>query len=117
MKKFTRKDFILIVAILVIAAVGALANFIIRQRPAARVEVSVDGSVVATYRLDDEVDTILETWSGGSNHLVIHEGSARITEASCPDHICVNEGRISQNGEMIVCLPNRLIVRVVEPER
>ncbi|MCD8370253.1 MAG: NusG domain II-containing protein [Clostridiales bacterium] len=117
MKKFTIQDFILIAAILIAAAVGGLINLAFRQAPATRVEISVDGSVVATYPLDDEVDVILDTYAGGTNHLVIHDGAAEVTEASCPDHVCVAQGRISQNGELIVCLPNRLIVRVVEPNQ
>ncbi len=37
-----------------------------------------------------------------------------MTEADCPDRICVKEGWVSRMGECITCLPNKLIVEVVK---
>ena len=37
---------------------------------------------------------------------------AAVQEASCPDHLCIRQGKISREGEMIVCLPNRMIAEV-----
>ena len=33
-------------------------------------------------------------------------------DATCPDHICVNQKEISKTGETIVCLPNKVIVEI-----
>ena len=35
-----------------------------------------------------------------------------MTEADCPDKICVNTGKISKIGETIVCLPHRVVVEI-----
>ena len=35
-------------------------------------------------------------------------------EASCPDQICVNHRAINSVGETIVCLPNEIVLKVVE---
>ena len=48
--------------------------------------------------------------NGGSNILVIEDGEAWVSEASCPDQICRGMGKISRNGEFIACLPNRVII-------
>ena len=40
------------------------------------------------------------------------DGKAYLTSATCPDHLCVNQGKIDQSGETITCLPNRLTVTV-----
>ena len=32
--------------------------------------------------------------------------------ADCPDKICVKTGKIKNKGEQIVCLPNKLVVKV-----
>ena len=45
--------------------------------------------------------------------VVIRDGKAWVTEASCPDQICMDQGQVSQEGEMIVCLPNRMTARVM----
>ena len=33
-------------------------------------------------------------------------------EANCGDHTCIRTGAISREGETIVCLPHRMVVRV-----
>ena len=37
-------------------------------------------------------------------------------EASCPDQLCVHQSKIHYNDEMIVCLPNYVIIQVVDGE-
>ena len=50
--------------------------------------------------------------NGGSNILVIADGQAWLSEANCPDLLCVRQGRIRYAGQSIICLPNRLTVTV-----
>ena len=50
--------------------------------------------------------------NGGSDILVIENGQAWLSEANCPDHICVKQGKIHYTGQVITCLPNRLTVTV-----
>ena len=50
--------------------------------------------------------------NGGSNILVIENGSARIEEADCPTQLCVKQGSISRTGQCITCLPNKVTVTV-----
>ena len=35
-----------------------------------------------------------------------------ISEASCPDKICVNHKRIQKSGETIICAPNKVVVEI-----
>ena len=51
-----------------------------------------------------------------TNHLMIKDGQADMTEAECPDQICVEHKSISKNKETIVCLPNKVIVEIVGGE-
>ena len=50
--------------------------------------------------------------NGGTNVLVIEDHKASITEADCPDKLCIHQGQIWGAGQMIVCLPNRLTVTI-----
>ena len=68
-------------------------------------------------RLPLSADTELEIGEGEKrNLLVISDGEARISEASCPDHVCVKRGRVSFDGQSIVCLPNKVVVSIVGGE-
>lgn len=111
-----KKDLILVLVILVIVSIGFLVTRILHRQPAAVVEISVDGEVTASYPLDQDTDVVLHGVGGGTNHLIIQDGSAWITEATCPDKVCIHQGKINENGQMLVCLPNRLIVKVSSSE-
>ncbi len=48
----------------------------------------------------------------GHNTVHVAPGSIAITEADCPDGVCVHMGAISTGGVPIVCMPHRLIVQI-----
>ncbi|NIQ96240.1 MAG: NusG domain II-containing protein, partial [Desulfuromonadales bacterium] len=50
--------------------------------------------------------------------LEIENGTARIVDSPCPYKVCISMGEISRRGEIIACVPNRLLVQVagVEPD-
>ena len=90
----------------------ALASFFaieLTKEPGSEVIVKIDGNEVARYSLliDEEYEL-----NNGTNILCIKNGEAYLIDASCPDHLCVKQGKISKNGETITCLPNKLTVTV-----
>ena len=115
-RKF-RNDLIFIVAILVIVAIGAAAMFFLRGEGSA-VCVEVDGTVIGTYPLSVDREVRIVTGENGEelNLLVIKDGKATVTTATCPDGICAAHKPISREGESIICLPHKVIVTVVGGE-
>ncbi len=49
----------------------------------------------------------------GSNTVSVERGRIRVSEADCPDRVCVNQGWISDGAVPVVCLPHRLMVEIV----
>jgi len=82
----------------------------------AKVYVTRDGVIIREYSLNDAVDEVIEHDDKTFNRIEIKDREVSITEASCPDKICVYHNNISKNGETIVCLPNELIVTIVSDE-
>ncbi|MBQ8529260.1 MAG: NusG domain II-containing protein [Clostridia bacterium] len=72
--------------------------------------VRIDGEEVGRYSL--LCDGVYEL-NGGTNTLVISGGEAYVSEADCPDRVCVRTGHVSRNGERIICLPNKLEIKIV----
>ncbi len=104
-----RADVILILVAGVICAALFFWRFQL-QGSGASVTVEVDGEVFGTYPLGkDQVIPINDT-----NVLTISDGEAYMSEAACPDKLCINMGHIRADGEMIVCLPNRVVIQVVD---
>ena len=107
-----KKDLILIGSILVLILIAFAAVGLMKEE-GAYVVVRVDGEQVARYSLLENGEYAL---NGGTNILRIEGGVAYLTEANCPDHLCVNQGKVDQTGETITCLPNRLTVTVYGAE-
>jgi hypothetical protein len=99
----------LIFALLTLGVSAFLITEAMRE-PGSVVTVSVDGKKIAEYPLSQNREYIL---NGGTNILVIENGKAYITYASCPDKVCMNQGKISLSGERIVCLPNKVMIEVL----
>ncbi len=102
-----KRDLILIGILLLTALALLLIAGAKRHEKGAVAVVTVDGTETARYPLSKDGTFLL---NGGSNTLVIENGEVWISEANCPDKLCMGFGKISKNGEIIVCLPNRLIV-------
>jgi hypothetical protein len=82
---------------------------------AHRVEIQSEGKVL--YTLDLHVDQqITVTTDRGSNTVTIRDGKVSVTEASCPDHYCMQRGWCDGGAE-IVCLPNRLVIRFLGEQK
>ena len=103
-----RADLIVIAALLLLSAVLFLVLRAGREEGGVAV-VRVDGAETERHSLS--VDGTFPL-NGGSNILVISDGQCWMSEADCPDHICVRQGKIHYTGRVITCLPNRLTVTV-----
>ena len=101
-------DFMLLGVILAVILVAFGVTALVKKE-GDHVIVRVDGNEVAAYSLSEDGEYEL---NGGTNILRIENGGALMISASCPDHLCVNQGRIDESGETITCLPNRLTVTV-----
>lgn len=108
-----KQDYLLIAALLAVSLVLMLV-FRLAKAPGAQVVVRVSGEVIATYSLDEDRCQVIEGKNGGTNTLVIQDGTVCLSEATCPDLLCVHQGTISREGESIVCLPNQVVVEVQE---
>lgn len=112
-KNLKRGDMLLIG--LLAGAAAALGLFwLLHRTPGKQVVVRVDRKVVNTFPLDVNREYTIENGWGGENHLVIRDGIACIDHATCPDKICVLQGAVSQTGEAIICLPNGVVVEIVD---
>ena len=111
----TRGDKLLIVFVLVLTILSL--GFIKKQalsNDSKYVSVQVDGEEIKKIIYDKKIigNTIAIESEYGYNLLEIGDERVRIIEASCPDKIDVKQGYISNIGEMIVCVPNKLVVEI-----
>lgn len=103
MKK-TEKTFIL--GLLLLALVLWAAMHFLRPQNYGIICITVNGEEYGTYSLaEDQIISIGET-----NVCQIKDGKVSMTQANCPDHLCIRQGAIDDSGGMIVCLPNKVTI-------
>lgn len=111
MIKKRRNDILLVIGIALIAAVIALIYFSSRKEGSYAVIIK-DGTETARYSLSEEQTIPISNGDTVTNVLVIKDGRAYISEAICPDQICVEHSAVSKVGETIVCLPQKLVIKI-----
>ncbi len=110
-KYINRNDIILIIVLSVFSALFTIYLFTVTQH-GYKVLVYVDGQLTGEYPLDTDTEVTIMGYNGGNNVMSISNGRVRMSEASCPDRLCIHQGSISRAGQSIVCLPNRVILRI-----
>lgn len=107
-----KKNDIIIATTAVLIAVIWLLVLQFNSRSGSEVLVYVDGVQISSYALAESDEILITGANGGSNQLVIQDGYASVTEASCPDKLCVHQRKIHNKGETIVCLPNWVVIEI-----
>ncbi|MCR4676582.1 MAG: NusG domain II-containing protein [Sphaerochaetaceae bacterium] len=107
-----KKADIILIAALLLAALSFLLFQLFSRQSGAVVKVSVGGEVVKELSLYRDQRYEINGVNGGFNTLVIENGQAWIEDADCPDALCVHMGKISFEGQSIVCLPHKVVVTV-----
>ncbi len=104
--------FIFILVLLVCTAVTVM---LYTGAPEASVaEIYQDGQLIKTIDLNqvkEPYSFVIEDESGGSNTVLVEPGRICISEADCPDQICVHQGWLKDSAAPIVCLPHRLVIQ------
>ena len=77
-----------------------------------KIRYRVDGKLVETLDLSVNATVTITGAGGGTNVLVVQDGEIWCSEASCPDKLCVKQGKKHLSTDTIVCLPNKMVVTV-----
>lgn len=78
------------------------------------ISIQVDGKEIKTIPFnEDTIGTteVIQT-EYGRNVIAIGDQTVRAIEADCPDKLDVLQGEIRRPGQLIVCLPNRLVIEI-----
>ena len=117
-----KKGDLILVLVILIAAAGWLAKGWIWPQQAVEKQalIKVEGELYTTHPLEmnneqQEIPVLLP----GNNfvYIVSEKDQIWVTDASCPDKVCINTGRINKLGQSIVCLPNKTVIYIEGTEK
>ena len=103
-------DFAIIAAVLLLAA--GLAAVLARGQGGELLyaEVWQDNTLVERVQLTEETDRTIDL--DGHNVIVLSGRTAVMQSADCRDQVCVRTGTLTHAGQVAVCLPNRVVLRL-----
>ena len=107
-----RKGDLLVIAAVAVAALAMTVVFRPRtMQKNGTVQIYQNNKLIKECALQ-EAETFVV---GGDYHntIVIEAGKVAITESDCPGEDCVHSGWINSGGRSIVCLPNKVEIRIV----
>lgn len=95
-------DIVLILALVALCT----APWLFPSAEGAYATVSVDGAIVTRLPLSEDTSLRLED----GTLLVVRDGMIWVEESRCPDGLCHEMGKISKEGQTVLCLPNRISI-------
>lgn len=76
--------------------------------------ITQNGKTIRTIDLDrmDKPYSFTVEWENGYNIIEVERGRIRVSEADCPDKVCVRRGWVSDSAAPIACLPHKLVIQL-----
>ncbi len=104
-----------LIVVIVALMTYVLFSFALFSDAPLAAEIYVEGKLYARYRFGDIIDEkIVEIKTEyGENTVRITKRGAEMISASCPDKKDVKVGEITKLGQVIICVPNRVSVKLV----
>lgn len=101
-------DLILIIIILLI--VGII--FIFKdEQTTKQAKIYYENELVLTIDLSQNKEYDVEGYNGNV-HIVVLDNKIKVEEENSLKHLCSKQGFISSSNETIVCLPNKILIKI-----
>jgi hypothetical protein len=114
-KIVTLGDKILVILIFALGIVSLVALKHLRL-PGDAVIIEVKGLVVQRLDLNTSQEITI-IGAIGKTTVKIESGAAQVVHSDCPEKICVKTGKITHAGEIIVCVPNKVVVKIIGKQK
>ncbi len=98
---------------------GSPGKFSAEEPSRLTAEIYQNGALLKTVDLSAVTESSVFTLTGEngcSNTIEVRPGSIGIISADCPDKLCVQQGFISDSLLPVTCLPNRLVIQIIQEE-
>lgn len=109
-KTLTKADLVLIVFLILCTLFSFSLWF--RDGSGQRIIIIVDGHTIKEMSLDEEKEEIVMQGLKGPFIFEIKDGRARMKDSACPNKICVKMGWVRHAGQIVCCIPNRVVLKI-----
>lgn len=108
-----KSDIKLIIIILLIAITVLFVIVIIDKNNSKEALVYYDNNLVLTIDLNESEEKIyIVDGFNGEVKIIAGNGKIKVDEEESPLHLCSKQGFIEESYESIVCLPNKIVIKI-----
>lgn len=108
-----KSDIKLIIIILLIAITVLFVIAIIDKNNSKEALVYYDNNLVLTIDLNESEEKIyIVDGFNGEVKIIAGNGKIKVDEEESPLHLCSKQGFIEESYESIVCLPNKVVIKI-----
>ncbi len=116
---FSRYDFMIWIIIIMLALGGMFYYHNLASSGEPFVSISVNSEEYEIIPLTEANNNFRREIKGANGLTVIEilDQRVRVISSACPDKLCVHSGWIDKPGQILVCLPNKVVVRIISDEQ
>ena len=114
-----KKEILIIIMIIITALlIWFLNNLLKSNKDNSYLLVTINGDTYKEIPLNSNTNTgpITIDTPSGFNIFTVENGVVNMTDANCPDLVCVHTAPASEAGQMIVCLPHKVVLEIRKGE-
>lgn len=113
-KKYFRKgDLAIYISLLLFFLFLGSKAYNLEELKASTVEIFVDGKLKYVQKLQEvEKNIFVDTEIGGVD-IQFKDNMVRVTSSNSPKKLCVKQGWIRRPGDMIIGIPDKLVVKII----
>lgn len=104
MRLLTRYDLLIVFGLIAVVLLLSLT----RERGSSFAEVYHDGRLIRTVNLKVDSEYSLEV----GMVIKVEGGRISVIDSDCPDKLCVLQGAVDSPNIPIVCVPNRIVIKI-----
>lgn len=104
-------DFLLVAVLLALPGWALVGNLRGAHSDSAA-NVYHDNRLLGVYPLSRDQTVFIGDRARPDMVIEIKSGRVRVAESNCPNQVCVRTGWVSRPGRTIICVPNRVVIKV-----
>ncbi len=108
-----RKADLALFLILLLLGISSVLLISDSGRDGKQVLIKTGGELYGTYDLNQD-QIIKVVYRGHHNNITINNGKVSMSFSDCRNQNCVHQGKISNTSQTIICLPNQVVVEIVD---
>ncbi len=106
-----KKDFLLIIVVIIIISIMFIFTNMTKEK-GDTAEVYYEDKLILQIDLNIDKEYTVQGFLGDVV-IEVKDKKVRVKKENSPQHICSKEGFISDSSKALICLPNKIVIKIV----